>query len=147
MPTMFFKLNQGWNADPYSPSPQVTVDGDVVRLEFKISHIRFPRFAEGTVGRLTFSGCSRYRLGPTNSDGWLMGNCRFSKLAPAWGEFYQVGGDLLLEKCLDEWKDVNPDLTPAKHFLFYLRDETFECDADGWTFTSDPPAAAPAGMA
>jgi hypothetical protein len=29
-------------------------------------------------------------LGRTNDEGWYLGQCRFSKVAPTWGEFYHV---------------------------------------------------------
>ena len=45
-------------------------------------------------------------IGPTGDEGWFRGQCRFSKLAPAWGEFYEIQGDLLLDKLDDEWIEV-----------------------------------------
>jgi hypothetical protein len=66
-----------------------------------------------------------------NDEGWYLGQCRFSKIAPAWGEFYEVDGDLKLESVPNDWIVVGPESrTTAKHFLFYLRDQTFECDAE-----------------
>ena len=32
--TDFLQLNDGWNAEPNAPTPEVIVDGDTVRLEF-----------------------------------------------------------------------------------------------------------------
>lgn len=94
----------------------------------------FPEFKEGDWGEITFSCCSRYRLGPTNDEGWCRGQCRFSKIAPAWGQFYEVTGDLLLEKGVLNWHFLSSDSQPdSKHFLFYFRDETFECDARDWS--------------
>jgi hypothetical protein len=80
-------------------------------------------------GQLIFANCLRYRLGGTNDEGWYRGQCRFSRLAPAWGEFYEVSGDLL-EHLVDDWVEVVPSPSlPTRHYLFYLRDRTFECDA------------------
>ena len=62
-----------------------------------------------------------------------MGQCRFSKVAPAWGEFYEVFGDLRLERCPSDWHEVGRPQPSGRHFLFYLRDSTFECDADDWS--------------
>ena len=64
-----------------------------------------------------------------------------SALAPAWGEFYEVSGDLRLRECPNDREyvtDVAP--RPLRHFLFYLRDETFECDAAGYAFEAAPAA-------
>jgi hypothetical protein len=78
---------------------------------------------------LIFEGCWRYRLGRTNDEGWYLGQCRFSRLAPEWGEFYEVSGDLL-DASVKDWVRLSaPPSDPTRHFLFYLRDSTFECDA------------------
>jgi len=94
---------------------------------------QYPSFAEDQRARLRFTDAWRYRLGSTNDEGWFRGQCRFSKVAPKWGEFYEVTGDLLLNKCPADWQYMmgEPDEV-LRHFLFYLRDETFECDARGY---------------
>ena len=51
------------------------------------------------------------------------------------GEFCEVRGDLKLDQLPDEWHvllEVWSD--EDKHYLFYLRDETFECTASSWDF-------------
>jgi hypothetical protein len=85
---------------------------------------------------LTFSDCWRYRLDRTNDEGWWRGQCRFSRRAPDWGEFYEVAGDLRLERLpIDAWTVIGEQATETtRHFLFYFKDETFECDALGWRF-------------
>jgi hypothetical protein len=61
-------------------------------------------------------------------------------LAPDWGEFYEVTGDLRLERLpSDSWVCLaDPPSNDTRHFLFYFKDETFECDASGWSFTILP---------
>ena len=133
MPTTFIKLSTDWNAEPNAPNPFVTISGRDLLLSFHMNAFRFPRFKEEDIGILRFSNCWRYRLGPTNDEGWYKGQCRFSKLAPGWGEFYEVSGDVLFEDCPDDWIDVGPKTSAQKHFLFYLRDNQFEVDAESWT--------------
>src|SRR5262249_30165108 len=87
--TYFKKLNDGWNADPNVPDPSVRVTGSRVVLEFTLNAFIFPQFEEEQRGQIVFSGVSYYRLGPTNDEGWAMGQCRFGHLAQ-WGEFYEV---------------------------------------------------------
>src|SRR5690348_16674343 len=94
---------------------------------------QFPKFHNDDIGVLRFSRCTRYRLGPTNDEGWYLGQCRFGKVAPRWGEFYEVTGDLHLEEDPSDWIEIGPHESNSRHFLFYLRDETFECDAADWT--------------
>ncbi|BDG03536.1 hypothetical protein [Anaeromyxobacter oryzae] len=134
MATSFQKLNDGWNADPNAPAESVHVRGDTVFLEFYLNAFVFKAFAEGDRARLTFTRCSRYRLGSTNDEGWYRGQCRVSKLAPAWGELYEVTGDLL-DQQVSDWVAV-PPAAPGerRRFLFYLRDSTFEVDAQDWKF-------------
>jgi hypothetical protein len=134
MSTIFKQLNPDWNAEPNSPSLRITVgtDDDLV-LAFYMNAFQFPDFKEEDVAYLRFEKCRRYRLGKVNDEGWYRGQCRFSKLAPAWGEFYEVSGDLLLNRCPNDWVAVGPQTAAQKHYLFYFRDEEFEADAESWT--------------
>jgi hypothetical protein len=131
----FSKLNTDWNAEPNAPNPQVQLWEHDVVLSFLLNPFLYPQFKEEDVGQLRFRNCWRYRLGSVNDEGWYRGQCRFSKLAPAWGEFYMVSGDLLLEQCADDWVQVGHMTDTQKHFLFYFRDEEYECDAESWSFT------------
>lgn len=133
MTTTFHQLNAGWNAEPNAPDLRIEIDGGLLRLSFTLNHMIFD-FEEGAVGQIVFQGCWRYRLGPTNDEGWYRGHCRFSKIAPDWGEFYEVAGDLL-ERGVSDWCVLGARSDQSRHFLFYLRDSTFECDAKDWTLT------------
>lgn len=96
----------------------------------------FSGFDEDDRGRLTFTGVAKYRLGPTNDEGWYPGQCRFSGIAPVWGEFYEVGGELF-DDDVAGWKVLTPPTgneESRKRYLFYLRGATFECDAFSWRF-------------
>ena len=135
MSTAFDRLNVGWNAEPNAPDPRVTRDGRIVRLEFFLNSFLYPQFDEEDRGVLQFDGCWRFRLGPTNDEGWFAGKCRFSGLAPSWGEFYEVTGDLLADNVLNDWVLLSSSSSTLRHFLFYLRDQTFEVDAKEWSFT------------
>jgi hypothetical protein len=110
--------------------PVVVRSGADVILEFDLNPFQSTNFSEGDRGRLIFHNCWRYRLGATNDEGWYRGQCRFSRTAPAWGEFYEVQGDLKVEASPQDWVVMGSEPeSGAKHFLFYFRDETFECDA------------------
>ena len=141
MDTRFVKLNDGWNAEPNAPTPVVARSGNDVVLEFCLNPFQFKKSSNGDRARLVFRNCWRYRLGGTNDEGWYVGQCRFSEVAPAWGEFYEVQGDLKLESSPEDWVVLGQEPhAPAKHFLFYLRDHTFECDAEMVEPLSIPPA-------
>jgi hypothetical protein len=130
--TTFRQLNVGWNAEPNAPDPRIEVDGRDVVVSFLMNPFEFPKFIVEDIGRLRFHSYSRYRLGSTNDEGWYRGQCRFSKIAPKWGEFYEITGDLRLAESPHDWIEVGPASANQHHFLFYFRDETFECDASGW---------------
>jgi hypothetical protein len=130
METTFHMLNEGWNADPNVPVPSVEIQGEDVLLKFFINPFQFPEFQEDEIGILRFVRCQRYRLGSTNDEGWYLGQCRFSKLAPAWGEFYLVRGDAELLDAPTDWQTNSSQSGLGNHFLFYFRDNTFECRAE-----------------
>jgi hypothetical protein len=131
--TSFTQLNHGWNADPNGPEIEIQVTGTTLTLAFLANHYVFPEFVDGQIIRLRFANVWRYAIGRVNDEGWYRGQCRFSRLAPAWGEFYEVSGDLRLKHFDGNWKVVTESPSGnLRHFLFYFRDETFECDASSW---------------
>jgi len=132
MTTSFVTLNHGWNADPNAPEPKIERQGSDIVLSFAVNAFLFPQFEEGSVCSVKFHNCWRYRLGATNDEGWHLGQCRFSRLAPAWGEFYQVEGNLLLESAPQDWMITAAPRAESHHYLFYLKDGTFECDATSY---------------
>ncbi len=130
----FVQLNRGWNADPNAPEPSLSVDGRDLLVEFCVNAFQYPELAEGSKATIRFYRCERYRMGPTNDEGWHMGKCRFSKLAPAWGEFYKVSGDSQILRAPADWtvNSTIEDPGALGHYLFYFKDETFECVASDW---------------
>ena len=133
MPTNFKQLNDGWNAEPNAPHVELMVSGTTLTLAFFANPYLYPEFADGQMIRLQFNDVWRYAVGCVNDEGWFRGQCRFSKLAPSWGEFYDVSGDLRLDEFDAEWHVLTDK--PAhnlRHYLFYFRDENFECDAVSW---------------
>jgi hypothetical protein len=129
----FAQLNHGWNAEPNSPVPIVECDGTTVRLSFFLNPFQFEAGGE-EVAQLTFTGARHWRLGPTNDEGWRRGQCRYAGIAPAWGEFYEIVGDDPIRSAPLDWMRTITGGWDGRHFLFYLRDETFECIAHAWTF-------------
>jgi hypothetical protein len=127
----FLQLNLGWNAEPNAPEPDVEVQGFDIILRFYVNPFKFKEFEEDEVGFLRFVNCERYRLGSTNDEGWYGGQCRFSQIAPKWGEFYEVSGDSEALKGPTDWHVLNTSTVGEHHhFLFYFRDNTFECVAE-----------------
>jgi len=133
MNTKFVHLNKNWNAEPNAPEEEIEVINNDLSLSFVVNPWAYEGFQENQRAKILFHGCSKWRNGKTNDEGWYSGQCRFSKIAPDWGEFYEISGNLLLEKCPNDWHIIN-NKSGNKHFLFYLRDTTFECDAESYEF-------------
>jgi hypothetical protein len=131
----FLHLNTDWNAEPNAPSLKVDVSGDTVELSFYLNPFSY-KADEGEVGRVRFSGCSRWRWDATNDHAWFDGKGRFSQHAPQWGEFYEITGSDPTADGLD-WEVITPDRLDARHFLFYFRDEAIECIAADWSLTRE----------
>jgi hypothetical protein len=131
----FLRLSADWNAEPNAPEPLVQRQGSDVRLEFFLNAFAYPAFREGEKGALWFGNVSKFRLGATNDEGWFRGQCRYSKTAPEWGEFYELVGDDPLAEEPTDWQACSG--VGQRHFLFYLCDNTFEAFADEWTFEAD----------
>ena len=134
----FQKLNEGWNAEPNGPMPTAAASGPDLLLRFWLNPFIFEQFAPSDEGILRFSRCVRYRLGRTNMDGWYFGQCRYSKIAPEWGEFYEITGEDPLRDEPSDWVTVDRTPNSSRHFLFYFHDETFECIAADWAFEPIP---------
>ena len=130
----FERQNIGWNAEPNAPYPNTEVVDRDLLLTFYVNPYQYPRFHEDEIGILRFLNCTKYRVGPTNDEGWYRGQCRFSELAPGWGEFYEVTKDAELLNAPNQWRVIQATGGMGKHYLFYFRDVTFECIADGWKF-------------
>lgn len=127
----FIKLNDGWNAEPNAPEEDVRVDGTSVEMSFTLNPWAYEA-KEGETATLRFRDSVRWRLGPTNDEGWFRGQCRYSTIAPAWGEFYEIVGNDRSRDLPNDWNETGAPRPTARHFLFYLRDSTFECIAGDW---------------
>lgn len=130
---LFERINLGWNAEPNSPHLQVWTDGDSVVAEFTLySRHKYKGFPDNAKARITFKECVQYRVGAPNDEGfYIYEQSRFKKHGVLWGEFYRVHNS--------NWQNDFPDAVvtgvageQANHYLFYFKDETFECIASSY---------------
>ena len=63
--------------------------------------------------------------------------CRYTGVAP-WGDFYELTGPDPKRDLPTDWQAVGADGASMRHFLFYMKDETFEIMAAGWRFEPVP---------
>jgi len=134
MAISFVHLNKDWNAEPNAPEEEILQStSEELVLEFTANSWAYPGFDEDQRVTLVFSFPKKYRLGPTNDEGWYSGKCRFKKLARKWGEFYQVIGNSNEVADAKDWVTISK-AGGSDLFLFYLRDSTFECHAHSYEF-------------
>lgn len=133
----YVKLNENWNADPNVPEPHIAVRDNKLFLDFRLNYFTDKSLKEGQRGQLIFHDCYMYRLGSVNDHGFYLGQFRYKSGDIKWGEFYE-----LIES---DWKNTFPDDKivivesfnndkQLKHYLFFFRDETFECIAVDYEF-------------
>ncbi|MDU0372423.1 hypothetical protein ACFPAF_18625 [Hymenobacter endophyticus] len=127
------QLNHNWNADPNAPSPHLTVSGQIVQLEFYLNAFQFEQFQEGDKACLAFRNCHKYSFTSLNDEGYYNGQHRYKNHQLPWGYFYELltdwevdfpQGAFILERAAGS--------TQLHHFIFFLRDMTFECVAESW---------------
>lgn len=130
--TRFNRLNVGWSAEPNVPLPEVATNGSSLELRLLVTSPRQSDDLSEAI-KLTFTDCRHWRLSDVNDEGWYLGQCRYGRLAPAWGHFYEIVGENPLRDQPDDWQQMPRQGRGDRHFLFYLRDDTFECIAGDWT--------------
>ncbi len=129
----FTRLNHGWNADPNVTCLWVEQNAQTLSAHMRPNPYVYHKYESIPEITVSFEGCQRYRVTPVNDHGWYGGQCRFSGLAPAWGEFYEISGDTQDDLDPTAWTPFEGAGT--RHFHFYLRDETLEVKAQDWSMT------------
>lgn len=134
----FIKLNIDWDAEPNAPMPEIKILKELnkISLQFYLNSFIHNNISEDDLGVLEFHNCYMYRLGATNDEGFYRGQCRFSKTGVEWGNFYQIIDSHWEEEFPKDKIVLDSSLNPTllNHYLFYFRDETFECIAMSYSF-------------
>ncbi|WBA43654.1 hypothetical protein [Hymenobacter canadensis] len=129
------QLNHDWNADPNAPEPHLTVAGQTVQLEFYLNAFQFAQFQEGDKACLTFRNCHKYSFNTLNDEGYYRGQHRYNDQQLPWGEFYELFTDWQTDFPQDAFTLGSvAGSTQLHQFVFFLRDNTFECVAESWDF-------------
>jgi hypothetical protein len=147
----FTKLRPPIAADPNTARPFVAMEGADVVLSYETQV-----WERNVTARILFKTVAMLRVGDPNDEGFYGGGkpgiindsmynrTRFPEIE--WGEFYEVLGfdwiKGLVGTCYDEiYSDSSdpivliPNATPAdgfRHFVFFMKDGTFECVCKGW---------------
>ncbi|WP_124981482.1 hypothetical protein [Nonlabens xiamenensis] len=125
----YFKITSDWNADPVSPDVQLEIDEDNLTIEIFVNHLLFDHFEEGDKAKITFQNCSMYSLNHCNDEGYYTGQYRTNPKELPWGEFYEIKSGLN-RNFPEPVTIVNKELEGKRHYIFFFKDETFECLAN-----------------
>lgn len=130
----FTRLNEDWNAHPNDVGLKIEQRGQTLLAHMKPNPYVYRQYEKIPEITVRFEGCERYRVTPVNDHGWYGGQCRFSGLAPSWGEFYEISGNTRDDMDPTLW--VKMEGAGSRHFHFYLRDEALEVKALDWSMQS-----------
>ena len=133
----YTRLNKNWNAEPNAPGPVVSKTDEGIELTFLLNPLVYQHIGDDDKGTLEFFDVYAYRLGATNDEGYFLGQFRFKNEQLPWGEFYELFDS--------KWKNDFPDdkvvlddsinKSKLRHFIFFFKDEIFECLALNYQFT------------
>ncbi|MBL7869463.1 MAG: hypothetical protein JNM71_15715 [Flavobacterium lindanitolerans] len=134
---IFKKLNNDFDADPNAPDPKISLLGNHVVLSFSLNSFLWDNVSEGETGTLTFLNCLQYRLGKPDSDSYH--RYRYYQSDVEYFDFYLVENstwikDFPIDKKIHNSSILNEFRSKLKHFVFFFRDNTFECVATGYSF-------------
>jgi len=135
----FVQQNINWNAEPNAPMPKVEIKegSSKIVLTFYMNAFMYENVDEDDIGVIEFDNCLKFRIGSTNDEGFYRGQCRFAQTGVEWGEFYRIVNSNWKEYFPSDEVAVDANLehsTELNHYLFYFRDETFECIAESYSF-------------
>jgi hypothetical protein len=131
----YIKLNTNWNAEPNAPKVEIKIQGDKLELEFFLNSFIFDHVNEGDKGQLLFTDCNKYSFNSCNDEGYFRGQYRYKNETLPWGEFYELmhDGEIDFHSDYKMVKDKTNEIG-LKHFIFFFRDNTFECIARDFKF-------------
>ena len=129
------KLNKNWSIEPNAPNPEISLIDAGIELRFALNHLAFEHIDEGEHGKMVFDQVYAYRVDFTDREAYLRGEYRFKNDEVPWGEFYELRStrwnDFPEERIVLDHEINKNDL---RHFIFFFRDQIFECLAVDYRF-------------
>lgn len=133
----YIQITTDWNADPNSPGEELTMNGTDLIIDIYLNYFLFDQYKEGDKVKIRFKKCVEYSLNGCNDEGYFYGQYRTNPDELPWGEFYEIKSGLD-RKMPNPTVIVTNDNLDKKHFIFFLKDSTFECLASEYEFYSEP---------
>lgn len=133
----YIKLNLDFDAEPNAPSPEVSITGSNLNLKFLLNPFLWENVKDDEQAELHFNGVLKYRLGGPGSDNFK--DFRYYDEEIDNYGFYQIKNSNWMRNFPLDEKTVSKDepnslKNNSKHYVFFFRDNTFECIADGFKF-------------
>ena len=127
----YIQITTNWNADPVLPKIELTIDRTDLIMDIYLNHYVFDNFKKGDKVKIRFKDCTLYSLNTCNDEGYYYGQYRTNPNELPWGEFYEIicGLDRNMPNPIVE---IVNDNSNKKHFIFFFKDETFECLASDY---------------
>lgn len=133
----YIKLNNNWGAEPNVPEVQLKIEGNTIFLEFFLNDEDTEEDTEeDKKSVLKFSNCHKYSFNSMNDEGYYLGQYRYKYTELPWGEFYKIETNWesdFPESSIELKELLNKD--SLSHFIFFFRDNTFECVAENYEFS------------
>lgn len=130
----YTQITIDWNADPNDPQVHLSVDSTSVTMTFYLNTFQFENFKEGDKAQVTFHNCHKYSFNSMNDEGYYMGQYRYNYKELPWGEFYKLDTNWRNDfPALHTVLNNNADPTKQNHYIFFFKDNTFECVAENFT--------------
>jgi hypothetical protein len=127
----FVKISDNWNADPVLPEISLKAVGVDLEMVIFLNYFAFDNYSEGDKARITFINCSKYSLNTCNDEGYHLGQYRITPTELPWGEFYEITSGVNKDFA-EPILELSDEHQGKRHFLFFFKDETFECLADDY---------------
>lgn len=132
------KLNKNYQSDPNVAKPEVKINQKELTLLFELNYQIYD-FKEDQIGEIIFHNCYSYRIGDPNDEGFYLkdneiwNNKNFPNLE--WDCFYKVHGtpDSYLKDFKTVDKNQNNLQGKLNHYVFFMKEGTFECLAESYT--------------
>lgn len=130
------KLNKNWSAEPSVPLETIKRTDDGIEVNFLLNSLPYEYIEEGEKGKLEFYDVYAYRKTASNLEEISKRKIPLKVDQIPLGDFYE-----LLDS---KWKtdfptdkivvDESKKTSKLRHFLFFLKDSTFECLASDYSY-------------
>ncbi|RKN80274.1 hypothetical protein [Ulvibacterium marinum] len=133
---IYIKLNLEYDAEPNAPSPEISINDSTLNLKFLLNPFLWDNVEDDEQAELLFYNAIKYRLGGPGSDNFK--DYRYYDEGIDNYGFYQIKrSDWKKDFPIDEKiisKNPIGKKDNFKHYVFFFRDNTFECVAEDFKF-------------